>query len=257
MVSVFENVGAIRKNNNKAYLDRNYTVKPENNPAGLANISLRLFFTTEEFDALKAADPTITDPGSLVVIKQDNASINVPSAYTPVGGELEIVPTSWQAVDGGYYLEISVTGFSNFFIQKTSAALPLTWLNVQAQWINDKTAKVSWLVADQQNLKEYIVQLSTDGNTFTNACTVKASSLTSYSCNVPVTTNGKIYFRVLQTDLDGKYSYSKVVFLQSRLTTKLSVYPNPATDKLYVTGLNNYTAITITDVNGKVMDLKL
>ncbi|MFM9909730.1 MAG: hypothetical protein ACKVOW_10290, partial [Chitinophagaceae bacterium] len=123
-VNVYQHTAAIRTYNGKPYLNRNYNIKPENNPTGAATINLRLFFTTTEFDALKTADPTIINPGLLSVIKQPNATTTVPLLYTPVIGEIELPLTSWQAVDGGYAIEIAVTGFSNFFIQKRSSALP-------------------------------------------------------------------------------------------------------------------------------------
>ncbi|MEO5564185.1 MAG: T9SS type A sorting domain-containing protein, partial [Chitinophagaceae bacterium] len=252
-VGVYQHAGAIRTYNGKPYLNRNYTIKPDNNPAGAVSISLRLFFTAIEFDALKTADPTIINPGSLVVIKQPNSTATAPAAYTPAGGEEVLVPTAWKAVDGGYYVEISVTGFSNFFIQKGSAVLPVTWLGVQAVWQNSTQANVSWQVAEQQNVKEYTVQHSEDGNTYTNVCTVAFSGITTYNCLVPANSNIKNYYRVLQQDIDGRTTHSKVVLLQSSAKASLTAYPNPAKDKLYIDGLSAYRTIEIMDASGKII----
>jgi hypothetical protein len=121
IVNVFQNRGAIRRYNNQPYLDRNFTINAENNPAGV-NINLRLYFTKEEFDALKANDNSLTDPGDLVVIKQPNNTTITPSVYTPIAGEEVLSPIKWEILPGGYYLEVIVNGFSNFFIQKTGIA---------------------------------------------------------------------------------------------------------------------------------------
>lgn len=51
-LSVFQKTGTIRNYNGVPYLDRNYTIKTEFTP-GNVSIGLRLFFTTQEFDALK------------------------------------------------------------------------------------------------------------------------------------------------------------------------------------------------------------
>jgi hypothetical protein len=252
--NIFQNTGLIRTYNGKPYLDRNYTIKPENNPNGAASISLRLFFTATEFDALKAADPGIINPGSLVVIKQPNNTASVPVAYTPAAGEEVVLPASWKAVPGGYYLEISITGFSNFFIQKGSAVLPVRWIGVQAAWQNVTQAKVSWQVADQLNVKDYTVQHSEDGATYTNVCTVTYSAMTGYyDCVVPANSNGKNYYKVLQQDVDGRSSYSKVVVLQSSTKPSLRAYPNPAKDKLYIDGLDGYHIVRIIDASGKII----
>jgi Secretion system C-terminal sorting domain len=253
-VNVFQNTGAIRTFNGKPYLNRNYTIKPENNPNGAATINLRLFFTTAEFDALITADPTIINPGLLSVIKQPNTTATAPAAYTPIAGEIEIVPAAWKAVDGGYYLEISVSGFSNFFIQKTTnSPLPVKWLGIQAQWQNPSHAKVSWQVAEQQNVKEYTVQHSKDGGTYTNVCKVPFSNITNYNCIVPANSNAKNYYRVMQQDVDGRTTYSDVAVLQSSTNPLLTLYPNPAKDNLYLDGLANFSALKIADANGKTV----
>ena len=251
-VSVFENVGPIRLNNGKPYLDRNFTITPERNPAGAADINVRLYFTNAEFDALKAADPGITSPASLSVIKQPSVG-SAPATYIISGSETEITPIAWAAVDGGYYVEIKINSFSNFFIQKASSALPVTWLGVQAQWTDANNAKISWQVADQLNVKDYTVQQSNDGLVFTNACKVTASALTNYTCNTAATPNAVNYFRVLQRDLDNKFTYSKTVLLRSTAAISLAVHPNPVKDRLYVDGISNYRILQIADMSGKIM----
>jgi hypothetical protein len=115
-VGLFQNSGGIRKFNNTAYLDRNFTIKTESYPAG-AITNLRLFFTTAEFNALKAADASITSVSDLVVIAQPGNT--VPTTYTPVGGERVLFPIGWKEVPGGFYIEIATTGLGSFFIQKS------------------------------------------------------------------------------------------------------------------------------------------
>jgi hypothetical protein len=251
-VSVYENLGAIRTYNGKPYLDRNYTITPDNNPNGAATVNVRLFFTQAEFDALKAAVPSINTPGDLSVIKQ-SASGSAPATYSFVTGETQVFPQSWAAVPGGYYIEIAITSFSNFFIQSPNAALPLTWLGIQAQWQNTYQAKVSWQVAQQLNVKDYTVQHSEDGSVYANVCTVSASNLTNYNCIVPANNNVKNYYRVLETDIDGRSTYSKVVLLQSSTKPALAVYPNPAKDKLYIDGITGYSTLEIADANGRII----
>jgi len=255
--TLFENVGTIRNYNGVPYLDRNITIKPDDNPAGAGSISLRLFFTNAEFAALQAADPSIPNPGYLSVIKQPSSLNTAPGVYTPVAGEEVLTPTAWKAVSGGYYLELTVTGFSNFFIQKGSVPLPGTWLGVQAEWEDAQHAKVSWQVTDQQNVKDYTVQHSLDGVAYTDACSVDAasaastSSVSSYSCIAAASEGGKNYYRVLQRDLDGKSKYSKVVELQSGPVSSLSLYPNPAKNVLYIGGLSEATELSLLELSGR------
>jgi hypothetical protein len=155
-------------------------------------------------------------------------------------------------VPGGYYIEIAITGFSNFFIERVNGALPLQWLDVKAQWVNHD-AKITWQVAQEINVKDYTVQQSLDGINFTDACNVKANNATTYSCTVSADANTIHYYRVLQTDIDGKSSISKIVVLNSTGTQGVSIYPNPVTDKMQVTGLQNFNEFTIINIEGKIM----
>jgi hypothetical protein len=249
-VRVYQHNGNIRTSNGKPYLDRSYVITPEHNPNGAATITIRLFFTTAEFDKLKAADPTITNPGHLAVVKQPTGTS---TTYTIVAGEETIAPKSWAAVTGGYYIEIQVTSFSNFFILKNeNAGLPVTWLGIQAQWLNAGKAKVSWQVGDQLDVDRYIVQHSLNGFDFTDVCTVNASTQTQYSC-VMAAGNGRHYYRVMEIDIDGRRTFSKTVLLQDVNLKQFTLYPNPAKDVLYISGTMTGFTIQVIDMSGRII----
>ncbi len=133
----------------------------------------------------------------------------------------------------------------------TTGVLPVTWLGLQAQWENTTTAKISWQVANQINVKDYTVQHSTDAIHFTNACVVNASANTNYFCNIPTDNINTHYYKIKQQDADGNPHYSNTVVLKEAPQKLMVAYPNPATDKLYVQGLTAVANIKITDAAGK------
>jgi ELWxxDGT repeat protein len=135
----------------------------------------------------------------------------------------------------------------------TNGALPVTWLDIQAQWISEREAKVSWQVAQQQNVENYTVQYSSDGLNFTNVFSMASSSVTSYNCTIPTDFHSKNYYRVMQKDMDGKISFSKIVLLNNTSNPLISIYPNPAKDKLYLKSITKHSSGTITDVTGKIL----
>ena len=44
-----------------------------------------------------------------------------------------------------------------------------------------------------------------------------------------------VYYRLKQTDIDGHYTYSKIVTLPLRSKSRLMLYPNPATNQVNLT----------------------
>lgn len=242
----------IRTYNGKPYLDINYLINPTNNPAGTASVGVRLFFTQEEFNALKLADPSIISPADLVVIKQPGTN-NAPDAYLPIAGEETIVPSRWKAVDGGYYLELNVTSFSNFFIFRNTSVLPLTWLNATATAVDATHAKLQWEVADPINVLLYVAEHSTDGIHFTPVCNVVATNDLKYQCIAPAIVGKTNFYRIQQKDKNGAFTYSRIMRLNSgekQLLVKL--YPNPASSILTIESIDQMGEIRMYDHLGKL-----
>ncbi|RYY53725.1 MAG: T9SS type A sorting domain-containing protein [Chitinophagaceae bacterium] len=248
---IYEHNGTVRVQGGIPYLDRNYTITPQNNPVGTPT-TIRLYFTTAQFDALKTADPLIVNPGLLVVIKQSNAGGTVPASLVVNGSETELNPLKWEAVDGGYFIEVLVNGFSNFFIRRSSSTLPVKWIYIKATPMQDQQALVEWKVTDQVNVKNYITEHSTDGEHFVQYSTTAASESELYTSKAPLV-QGMNYYRVRQNDIDGHFSYSKLVTIRDETADGPSVYPNPATTSINVKGYQLFNTWKITDIQGRVI----
>jgi hypothetical protein len=111
----------------------------------------------------------------------------------------------------------------------TFAALPVTWLSVNVKRINESKAVIDWQVGNQQNVKSYTVQVSTDGISFSDACNIVADNSTSYSCTASAASGRSYYFRVLQYDNDRRYSISNTVMLREEMPLlRFTLSPNPA-----------------------------
>lgn len=205
----------------------------------------KLYFIVNDLQYYPLWETDGTIAGTKTATFQNTTS---PAASTPVLGEFSFALYNSELYFGGACGTISPDIEP---CKLTNGTLPLTWLGVQAQWINGSEAKVSWQVAQQKNVKDYTVQYSSDGNNFLNVCPVISSAITSYNCTIPAYKNIKNYYRVMQTDIDGKTTYSKIVLLQASAKPSLSVYPNPAKDKLYLLGVNNYSEASISDAGGK------
>ncbi len=195
--SIFQNTAALRKYNGDAYLDRNYAILPENDATG-KQIDMKLYFTKAEFNALKAAEVIITNPGDLAVIRQPSTSAAAPASYTPVAGEELIPQKNWDSVDGGYYLRFIATGTGNFFIRKMMTAV-LCSAGTATITSNISGATYQWLA----NTGTAFITLSNDANY--SGVTTATLNLT----NIPSDFNGYRYFCLV----DGT-NLSSSVYLQ-------------------------------------------
>lgn len=100
-----------------------------------------------------------------------------------------------------------------------------------------KDVVVDWIAADQQNMKQYEVERSTDGTNFTKVETRAATgingSTVSYSWIDLNAVTGDNYYRIRSTDLSAMQKYTDAVKVTLKgAEPSIAVYPNPVTDKM-------------------------
>ncbi len=109
--------------------------------------------------------------------------------------------------------------------------LPVTWIDFTAKPENQSSVQLKWTTSSEQNTANYAVLHSTNGQQWETIGTVNAAGNSSVSSSYsflhqsPFTGNN--YYRLLQTDLDGNHSYSKVIGLLIGQERSSSVFPNP------------------------------
>ncbi len=118
----------------------------------------------------------------------------------------------------------STSNFSDCYVP-----LPVTLISFTATKYIGSTTLLSWATASEQNNKQFEVQRSTDGIHFETIAIVAGHGTTNqsqqYSVIDPAVSEGTVYFRLKQVDLDGQFSYSKVVALDFSKTS-LSLIQN-------------------------------
>src|SRR5690606_16899267 len=90
-----------------------------------------------------------------------------------------------------------------------------------------------WTVEAESNLKQYEVEKSVDGNTFSKAATVAASNINGgkYQWLDQAPASGYNYYRIRSVDMDGKTSLTQIVKVNIETSIgNISVYPNPITN---------------------------
>lgn len=113
------------------------------------------------------------------------------------------------------------------------AVLPVKLLSFSAA-IAGHALTVRWVVAEEINTKQYTLQQSTDGRTWTDVYNRNAENLRTYSSSIPVSGSGLQYYRLRITDNGGYTAYSETVSVYNTDVQELSVYPNPVSDLLKI-----------------------
>jgi hypothetical protein len=138
-------------------------------------------------------------------------------------------------------------------------ALPLIWGTFTAQANNNQTI-LYWTTLMEENTSHFDVQYSTDGENFSTIGTVPArgnSSQESKYTFVHTTPNlnGNNFYRLIETDLDGKEFYSQIrsVRFNNGQVIPVQVSPNPMHDVLQISVQVKDITMVLYDFNGKII----
>ena len=147
------------------------------------------------------------------------------------------------------YLSLEVPGVT---------VLPVTLLSFNATATNAGKSLLTWSTATELNNHHFDIERSNDGLAFATIGQVTAINTSNgsayrYIDQSPLT--GSNYYRLKQVDFDGKVAYSTVQKVDFAAKAAISVYPNPATNNLFVQsdGTSIIKTITITDALGKTV----
>ena len=220
------------------YLNRNITITPSNPELILAPVTVRLYISKAEFDALKAVDPLLVSISDLRVLKVPNNTCLTALSTTPEG----ITPVSssiFGTYSNGYYVEFQTSSFSTFFFASSSYPIPVKLFSFNVKKEGTTTAHINWATAQEINSKNFEVQRSTSVSGWVTIATITAAGNSnterSYSFNDNETKKGVYFYRLKQNDLDGRAALSetrKLDFGNNNLLVQL--YPNPADQLLNV-----------------------
>ncbi|MBC8034094.1 MAG: T9SS type A sorting domain-containing protein [Chitinophagaceae bacterium] len=138
--------------------------------------------------------------------------------------------------------------------------LPVTLVNYQVS-LKAGQPYLYWSTSMEENSSYFTVEHSVDGITFTEKTQVPTSNYingSSYSYMDPQPVTGINYYRLSQTDKDGKKTFFKVLNVRVTSLEKdfINVYPNPAIDKIDITIANaerGLLTMSIHNADGKLV----
>ena len=180
-------------------------------------------------DILANSLPGVTDPSGLHLLRRTNAN----STWTISG--THIIATGTQTMPLVH--RANMKGFGQFTIgteRKTRNPIDLIYFKASVQ---EKQVQIAWATASEANNDYFTVERSSDGINFypisQRPGAGKSSKTIYYSDNDLNPVSGYSYYRLKQTDYDGRFSYSTVEQVRFKLDSDgpfveiLSVSPNP------------------------------
>ncbi|MCB9173632.1 MAG: T9SS type A sorting domain-containing protein [Flavobacteriales bacterium] len=188
--------------------------------------------------------------GECMVYHNPGNAANTYATFVPVAGQT--------------YL-LNFDGFGGdactFSFQLNNApVLPIKLLDFSAEYL-DKKVQLDWITETEINNDFFTVERSIDGVIFETVSIIKgagnSNNRLTYSSKDLKPKKGTSYYRLKQTDYDGKYSYSSIesVIIKDRFEG-FSVFPNPVTGNGYLafnSSVEDTKTIVIYDISGRLV----
>lgn len=217
---------------------RYYNIEPANN-TGL-NATLRFSFLEAELNGLLES--------SLTMWKSSNNT-----NWQNAGFTSRNTIANWVELTG-------INNFSRWTLSSPGNALPLSW-NSFAALCNNNKVTVSWKTLQEANTLSFAVQRSTNGinwNTIGNLPAAGNSNSTlNYSYNDQLPLPATAYYRILQTDIDGKFTYSPVLKSNCSTVESIKIFPTVTNDIVNITTPQNplvqKMVVQFFDAAGKIL----
>jgi hypothetical protein len=222
-----------------------FAVTPTTNGAS-ADYTISLYFDNAELAG--------KNPATLKIAKTSAASAG---ASLP-GNTILVTPTVTTLGSGTTIFTAPFTGFSRFFLVDGGVILPATLTEFTGRLDADQDAVLNWTTASEFNNRQFDLETSRDGITFSLLATINSqgnsATTQQYSYLHIKPTSGVNYYRLKQIDWNGDFEYSKIISLTVANTTSRSfVYPVPAKNAITI---NFGNLITKTELEIFSADMK-
>lgn len=153
---------------------------------------------------------------------------------------------------------ITVAGESTeYILGSIGNPLPLNLISFAGNKKNSD-ALLQWKTANEVNVSRFELQRSDNGQNFVTIGTVSAGGNNYSYTDAGVFNNRQtVYYRLKSVDIDGRFTQSSIIRLQKTSTGLITVFPNPATDKIAISGLKQSGTVRLYDGTGKLLQQQI
>jgi len=202
-----------------------------------------------------------TDLSGTTLIVTENTAAPWPVSYTIMTTTAGTFLGNFAAVviPLGYSITY-VPGGTTVIVNKLGSTLPAVWGDFNALAKNNNRVNLNWSTLQESNVSHYTVEYSANGRDYTSIGTVAATgnttNVTNYSFVHSTPDVQKTnYYRIRQSDLDGKTAYSVIrpVRFSKGTVAPILVTPNPVRDRLQLSVQAENIRIMLVDLSGRTL----
>jgi hypothetical protein len=160
--------------------------------------------------------------------------------------------------NNGELTNFALSGASSNFVTQNPdiIILPLTWLSFDAKE-KDNIVLLNWNTAGEENTRDFMIQHSTSGVSWENLGVIAAAgnstTIRDYSFTHTGPVNGINYYRIRQTDIDGRSSFSEIrLVLITKIELPLTVLTNPVDKGLLQVKLTRPLQLSLFNSEGRL-----
>lgn len=142
----------------------------------------------------------------------------------------------------------------------SNVPLPISLSQFKATLSERKEVLLNWTTASEFNNSFFAIEVSQDGIHFQQIISVKSkgnsNKVQNYSTIDKKPFEGTSYYRLKQTDTDGKFTYSEKAIITNNTKAEMSVYPNPTSNYAYLQlkdAANKAYTYSITNIDGRTI----
>lgn len=203
--------------------------------------------------SLDAGGPTVTGSGTTTATARGTQGNTTDQrvGVSIIGGVTSLIITYSNNPSGSAGNRSFSIGNMNW-----SGTLPVKIASFNGRKVAANSVLLKWKTENEVNLSKYEIERSTDGLNFIHTGVINAGiSNNDYSFIDNVSTQGTLFYRIKEIDLDNRFEYSSVIALRFDNDVKpgITIFPNPASQSIFITTKNNseIQSIRIFDSNGK------
>jgi len=202
-----------------------------------------------------------TDLSGTILVVTENTAAPWPQSYTIMTTTAGNFLGNFAAVTIplGYSITYAPGG-NTVVVNKLGPTLPVVWGEFNALAKNNNRVNLNWSTLQENNVSHYTVEYSANGRDYTSIGTVAAAgnttNVTNYSFvhNTPDVQKTN-YYRIRQSDLDGKTAYSVIrpVRFSKGTVAPILVTPNPVRDRLQLSVQAENIRMMLVDLSGRTL----